>query len=169
MRWHWCRRATPVVSATRQSMLYGPAGANPRLFELRRPGAACGVDFPRRCHRIACVRLPGIRPQGARNATRATFTTGCELYGSGLRLLEGLRLRVKDLDFEYGQIQVRDGKGGKDRLTMLPERLTADLARHLEEVRQLHAKDLRLGFGNVKLPKALARISQEKLRKGRYF
>jgi len=79
------------------------------------------------------------------------------LYGTGLRLLEGLRLRVKDLDFEYGQIQVRDGKGGKDRLTMLPERLAPQLAEHLKTARRLHDKDLRLGFGSVVLPAALAR------------
>jgi integron integrase len=79
------------------------------------------------------------------------------LYGTGLRLLEGLRLRVKDLDFEYGQIQIRDGKGGKDRLTMLPERLAPDLVEHLKKVRKLHDRDLRRGFGNVQLPTALAR------------
>lgn len=79
------------------------------------------------------------------------------LYGSGLRLLEGLRLRVKDVDFEYGQIQVRDGKGGKDRLTMLPERLATDLTEHLKSVRRLHDSDLREGFGKVTLPTALAR------------
>ena len=79
------------------------------------------------------------------------------LYGTGLRLLEGLRLRIKDLDFEYGQIQVRDGKGGKDRLTMLPERLAPELVEHLKKVRRLHDRDLRRGFGNVQLPAALAR------------
>lgn len=78
------------------------------------------------------------------------------LYGAGLRLLEGLRLRIKDLDFDYGQIQVRDGKGGKNRLTMLPERLAPQLVEHLKNVRKLHDRDLRRGFGNVQLPTALA-------------
>lgn len=60
------------------------------------------------------------------------------LYGSGLRLAECLRLRVEDLDFSYHQITVRDGKGGKDRVTMLPARVEAPLQRHLEQVKRLH-------------------------------
>ncbi len=79
------------------------------------------------------------------------------LYGSGLRLSECLRLRVKDLDFSYHQITVRDGKGGKDRVTMLPARIEAPLRRHLEEVKELHERDLRAGHGRVDLPKALDR------------
>jgi len=79
------------------------------------------------------------------------------LYGSGLRVLECLRLRVKDVDFSYQQILVRDGKGAKDRVTMLPEKLAAPLRAHLERVRALHARDLRDGFGEVQLPFALAR------------
>jgi integron integrase len=79
------------------------------------------------------------------------------LYGSGLRLAECLRLRVKDLDFSYHQITVRDGKGGKDRVTMLPARVEAPLQRHLDDVRRLHEQDLRAGHGRVLLPKALDR------------
>ena len=79
------------------------------------------------------------------------------LYGAGLRLLECLRLRVKDVDFSYLQILVRDGKGGKDRVTMLPERLGAPLRAHLDRVRRLHLRDLAEGFGEVGLPFALAR------------
>jgi integron integrase len=79
------------------------------------------------------------------------------LYGSGLRLLECLRLRVKDLDFERGQIAVRDGKGQKDRVTMLPERLKEPLGDQLERVRVLHRQDLAEGFGAVYLPHALGR------------
>jgi integron integrase len=78
------------------------------------------------------------------------------LYGTGLRLMEGLRLRVKDLDFACSQITVRDGKGGKDRVTMLPGSIQEDLKRHLREVRLLHEKDLAEGFGRVELPYALA-------------
>jgi integron integrase len=77
------------------------------------------------------------------------------LYGSGLRLMECLRLRVKDIDFGYGQIMVRDGKGQKDRVTVLPETLKEPLQRHLEKVKALHQKDLREGFGEVYLPFAL--------------
>ena len=78
------------------------------------------------------------------------------LYGSGLRLLEMLRLRVKDLDFGHGQITVRDGKGGKDRVTMLPERVLEPLKRQLERRRLEHQHDLKEGGGSVYLPFALA-------------
>ena len=79
------------------------------------------------------------------------------LYGSGLRLMECLRLRVKDLDFQNRQIIVRDGKGEKDRVTPLPETLRLPLQQHLSQVYQLHQKDLADGFGEVYLPYALAR------------
>jgi integron integrase len=79
------------------------------------------------------------------------------LYGGGLRLLEALRLRVKDIDFERRSVVVRQGKGDKDRTTMLPERLREPLMAHLEKVRALHRRDLADGFGAVALPHALAR------------
>ena len=79
------------------------------------------------------------------------------LYGSGLRLMEALRLRVKDLDFTGQAITVRDGKGGKDRRTLLPKRLAEPLQEHLRHVRQLHQKDVADGYGWVELPHALAR------------
>lgn len=79
------------------------------------------------------------------------------LYGSGLRLMECLRLRVKDLDFHYNQIIVRDGKGSKDRVTVLPSSIKSPLQRHLTRVKALHATDLKEGFGRVYLPNALSR------------
>lgn len=82
---------------------------------------------------------------------------GSLLYGSGLRLTECLRLRVKDIDFDYRQVLVRQGKGGKDRVTVVPERLIASLRRQLGSVAALHRADLRAGFGEVALPYALAR------------
>ncbi|MBN2439684.1 MAG: integron integrase [Deltaproteobacteria bacterium] len=78
------------------------------------------------------------------------------LYGSGMRAMECLRLRVKDLDFEYHQIVVRDGKGMHDRVTMLPETLIVPLQEHLRQVKLLHEEDLRQGYGQVYLPFALA-------------
>ncbi|HWQ10392.1 MAG TPA: integron integrase, partial [Holophaga sp.] len=78
------------------------------------------------------------------------------LYGTGMRLLEGLRLRVKDVDFERREILVRAGKGNKDRVTVLPESLVHSLDRHLAKVKELHERDLREGFGEVMLPDALA-------------
>lgn len=79
------------------------------------------------------------------------------LYGSGLRLMEALRLRVKDLDFGYMEILVRDGKGGKDRRTILPRPLVEPLRQQLDVVKVLHEQDLREGFGDVYLPYALGR------------
>ena len=79
------------------------------------------------------------------------------LYGSGLRLMEALRLRVKDVDFDYGQIAVRAGKGEKDRRTMLPRPLSEPLREQLARVKLLHAQDLREGCGAVHLPYALER------------
>ena len=79
------------------------------------------------------------------------------LYGSGLRLMECVRLRVKDVDFTQRQIVVRDGKGAKDRVTMLPDSLIAPLQEHLRRVQLTHAQDLRTGHGHVYLPNALER------------
>jgi integron integrase len=79
------------------------------------------------------------------------------LYGSGLRLMECVRLRVKDVDFGYLRITVRDGKGAKDRVTMLPMNLAAPLERHLQKVKAQHEQDVADGFGEVYLPDALAR------------
>jgi len=71
------------------------------------------------------------------------------LYGSGLRLMECVRLRVKDVDFAYARITVRDGKGAKDRVTMLPVNLATSLERHLAKVKAQHEQDLAEGFGRV--------------------
>ncbi|MEL6704302.1 MAG: integron integrase [Bacteroidota bacterium] len=79
------------------------------------------------------------------------------LYGSGLRLHEALRLRVKDLDFGQHQLLVRDGKGAKDRVTLLPPPVALPLQRHLRRVRARHNRDLAEGYGAVELPTALAR------------
>ncbi|MGH7463444.1 MAG: integron integrase, partial [Longimicrobiales bacterium] len=79
------------------------------------------------------------------------------LYGSGLRLLEGLELRVKDLDVGRGEITIRDGKGQKDRRTMLPEALHQPLQKHLGQVRARHEMDLKRGLGRAPLPDALLR------------
>lgn len=78
-------------------------------------------------------------------------------YGAGLRILEALRLRVKDVDFDAGQIVVREGKGNKDRRTVLPDAVRVPLADQIAYARQLHAKDVAAGGGRVDLPDALAR------------
>ena len=79
------------------------------------------------------------------------------LYGAGLRLMECVRLRVKDIDFAYQQITVRDGKGAQDRVTMLPQSLQKPLQHHLAKVQLLHAEDLQAGYGDVYLPYAFER------------
>ncbi len=85
------------------------------------------------------------------------WLAACLMYGSGLRLMECMRLRVKDLEFDHRAILVRDGKGGKDRVVTLPDELVAPLQRHLASVKNAHLKDLAEGYGEVYLPHALAR------------
>ena len=79
------------------------------------------------------------------------------LYGSGLRLMECLRLRIKDVDFGQNKIMVHDGKRGKDRAVPIPERIKRDLKHHINGVIALHASDIKEGFGEVYLPNALAK------------
>ena len=79
------------------------------------------------------------------------------LYGTGMRIMEGVRLRVKDVEFARREIIIRDGKGARDRMTMLPLELLPVLRAHLAEVRLAHALDLRDGYGSVWMPDALAR------------
>src|SRR5207253_3594766 len=81
----------------------------------------------------------------------------CLLYGSGLRLMEAVRLRVKDIDFERAEITIREAKGAKDRVTMLPGSTIEALKTHLRKVRVLHLGDLKEGFGKVQLPFLLER------------
>jgi len=78
------------------------------------------------------------------------------LYGAGLRLIEALRLRVKDLDVSYRRVIVRDGKGQKDRITVLPDMLLRPVQRHLDKVKLQHEEDREAGYGSVYLPHALA-------------
>ena len=86
-----------------------------------------------------------------------TWLMASLLYGTGMRLLECLRLRVKDVEFARNVITIRNGKGGRDRRTMLPRALEEPLRRQVERARLLHAQDLIEGFGEVPLPDALAR------------
>ena len=77
------------------------------------------------------------------------------LYGTGMRIMECLRLRVKDVDFSRQEILIRDGKGAKDRVTMLPDALVNPLRDHLKNVKILHDQDLAAGYGSVYMPNAL--------------
>jgi integron integrase len=107
-------------------------------------------------------RLPVVltREEVARVLGRLRGThdlVGRLLYGTGMRIMEALRLRVKDVEFSRREIVVRDGKGGKDRMAMLPRSIEAVLGAHVERVRGLHALDLADGYGAVWLPFALDR------------
>lgn len=108
-------------------------------------------------------RLPEVLSQEETQRVLAALKPGTTrlmirlIYGAGLRVMECLRLRVKDLDFARGQIGVRDGKGAKDRVTILPQSLASELQQHLQRVKLLHEEDLAEGFGDVWLPHALAR------------
>lgn len=106
-------------------------------------------------------RLPVVlTPHEARELLQqlggATGLVASLLYGTGMRLLEGLRLRVKDVGFERREVIVRDGKGGKDRVTVLPENLIAPLQAQIARAKALHDDDLSQGHGDVWLPHALA-------------
>jgi integron integrase len=79
------------------------------------------------------------------------------MYGTGMRLMECLRLRVKDIDFGSNQVTVREGKGDKDRITMLPEIVREELKEHLKRVKKIHDRDLSDGYGRVQMPYALSR------------
>ncbi len=92
-----------------------------------------------------------------KNLEGVHWLVGCLLYGSGLRLMEAIRLRTKDLEFERRAIFVRDGKGKKDRVVTLSDELLVPLKQHLQRVTMIHEKDLNDGFGNVYLPHALER------------
>ncbi len=92
-----------------------------------------------------------------KNLSGVHWLAACLMYGSGLRLMECLRLRVMHLDFDHHAIFVIDGKGGKDRIVTLADELTIQLKRHLQYVKNLHEKDLADGYGEVYLPYALAR------------
>jgi integron integrase len=91
------------------------------------------------------------------NLTGDKWLMASLMYGAGLRLMECLRLRVQDIDFTCNEILVRDGKGSKDRITMLPESLKDPLQNHLKKVRAIHGKDLADGWGRVQMPNALDR------------
>lgn len=108
------------------------------------------------------ARLPTVlsKPEVGRILARMEGTHALMarlLYGTGMRLMECCRLRVKDVDFDLGEILIRDGKGGKDRVTMLPEALKQPLRDHLARRRVLYEDDLAKGMASVYLPDALAR------------
>jgi integrase len=125
---------------------------------LERPlGDVGGVVRARRPQRLPVVLHVREIKALLRHLEGSHWLAACLMYDSGLRLMEALRLRVKDLDFEHRAIMVCDGKGQKDRVVTLADELIVSLQRHLEGLRLIHTKDLVDGFGEVYLPDALER------------
>ena len=125
---------------------------------LSRPlGEINGVVRAKRSQRLPVVLSRQEVTRLLRNLNGAHWLAACLMDGSGLRLLECVRLRVKDMDFDHRAIVVRSGKGDKDRVVTLPDELIPVVRRQLEAVRNIHEKDIADGFGAVYLPHALAR------------
>jgi integron integrase len=116
-----------------------------------------GLDRAKRPARMPTVLTRAEVQRLLANLHGARWLMASLLYGAGLRLRECLKLRVKDVDFGYRQILVRDGKGAKDRVTMLPDSVIEPLRHHLAHVKALHERDVASGHGDVDLPDALAR------------
>lgn len=116
-----------------------------------------GFEQARRSRRIPVVLTREETQRLLAQLSGTQKLIGQILYGAGLRLLEGLRLRVKDVDVARGQIIVRGGKGDKDRVTMLPDALQQVVVKHLEEVKRTWQRDVASGFGRVWLPEGLRR------------
>ncbi len=121
------------------------------------PGAIGAIELARRPKRAPVVLTPSEIVSLLQQLRGTPLVVAGLLYGSGLRLLEGLRLRIKDVDLEYGQITVRDGKGEKDRTTVLPALLKPALNHQLKKARLVFEEDLALGAPGVSLPSALER------------
>ena len=120
------------------------------LIDLDYVGGA--FTSAKKSERVPVVFTPAEAKAVLSNLSGVNWMMANLLYGAGLRLKECLRLRVKDVDFGYKQLTVRDGKGGKDRFTILPEKMLEPLQAHLEIIRRQHENDLKAGFGRVHLP-----------------
>lgn len=116
-----------------------------------------GIERAQKPKRVPVVFTRGEVRQVLRNLSGVNALIGGLMYGSGLRLMECLRLRVKDIDFSQNEVWVRGGKGGKDRVSPLPATLKEPLKKHLLRVKLTHQHDLQEGFGRVELPYALDR------------
>ena len=116
-----------------------------------------GVVRAKKPQRLPVVLSTNEVRELLKNLEDRAWLIGCLLYGSGLRLMEAIRLGVKDIEFDRRAIIVRDGKGRKDRVVTLADELIKPLQRHLQAVLNIHEKDLRDGFAAVYLPYALAR------------
>lgn len=125
---------------------------------LERPlGRMAGIVRAKRPQRLPVVLTQEEVGRLLQCIDQAHWLPACLMYGSGLRLMETVRLRAKDLDFAHRAILVRDGKGGKDRVVTMPDELIVPLKRQLQAMKLIHGKDLADSCGEVALPRALAR------------
>ena len=124
-----------------------------------------GIESAKRPTRLPTILTPTEVQRLLRKLHGVHNLVGRLLYGTGMRIMEAMRLRVKDVDFSRREITVRDGKGAKDRITMLPKGLGVPLKMHLRDVAQIHRRDLAAGLGEVYLPNALARKYPDAARK----
>jgi integron integrase len=125
---------------------------------LKHPFPELGdIERAKRPRRVPMVFTQAEMQQVLAHLTGVPALMAGLLYGAGLRLMKCVRFRVKDVDFAYGQMTVRDGKGAQGRVTMLPQSLAAPLQRHLAKVKLLHDEDVLAGYGEVYLPYAFAR------------
>ncbi len=120
-------------------------------------GDISSIPRPKRSRKIPVVFSTREVKSVLSNLQGTNWIMGSLLYGSGLRLMECMRLRVKDIDFELQEIIVRNGKGDKDRITLLPNHLIQSLQTHLDKVKNIYRQDLEAGHANVYLPNALIR------------
>jgi len=116
-----------------------------------------GIQSAKRPVRLPVILTTGEIQRVLHHLHGVHHLIGRLLYGTGMRILEAMRLRVKDVEFARREIVVRDGKGAKDRITMLPSGLARPLRSHLLQVAYIHSRDLADGLGNVHLPHAIAR------------
>ena len=120
-------------------------------------GLVTGVDRARRTQNVPVVLTRDEVRRVLQQLDGVYWLLASLLYGTGMRVTEGITLRVTDIDFEYGQITIRRGKGDKDRVTLLPDRLREPLSRHLAGVREQHERGIEAGYGHTWLPHALER------------
>ena len=145
------------VSASTQNQALNALQFFYRYVVGRRMGELHGLVRAKRPARLPVVMTPREVERVLSHLRGDPLQVAVLGWGGGLRLLEALRLRVQDVDFERREVRVRDGKGRRDRLTVLPERAVAPLRRRIERALELHAQDRADGHGEVELPDALAR------------
>jgi integron integrase len=143
-----------VAASTQNQALNAIIFMYKQFFE-KDPGDIGNYVRAKRTHKIPMVLSPTEVDAVLSNMGGVYKVMAQLMYGSGLRLMECVRLRIKDADFRYKTICVRDGKGSRDRITILPDKLNTTLKLQIDKVKIIHKQDLRDGFGSVYLPFAL--------------